>query len=258
MAAVEDRSTESAWYAFMAFDPAQHRRVRGYYTQFFRGCRAVLDLACGRGEFLDVLKAQGIAGVGLDIDPGMAQQARQASHKVEEADAFDYLTSQRGAFDGIFSAHFVEHLPPDRAVELITRAFAALQPGGRLLLATPNSASLPTLQREFWWDASHVRFYDIDLLRFWLTQAGFEQVEGGTNPESWPGSPIGLDDLVVPKLPPLGFADKVVRRLGLSRLVQRTDATHHQLTVVAGALGTLLQELYRPNEIYVTGRKPAA
>jgi SAM-dependent methyltransferase len=247
MAAVGDRSTESAWYAFMGFDPDQHRRVRGFYRRFFTGCHHVLDLACGRGEFLDVLRQDGIGAVGLDHDAGMVELARKAGHQVEDADAFEYLAQHPVAFDGIFSAHFVEHLPPERVTELIGLASRALEPGGRLVLATPNSASLPTLQREFWWDPTHVRFYDVDLLRFWLTEAGFNEVEGGTNPESHPGSPIGLTELEVPRAGPLARA--FYRLTGISKI------RHHQM-VLAGSLQGLIRELYRPNEVYVVGRKP--
>lgn len=230
----------------MGFDAEQHRRVRGFYVSFFRGCQSVLDVACGRGEFLEVLRKEHITCRGVDSDEGMVRMASGAGNTVEIGDAFSFLQTHPSSFDGIFSAHFIEHLPSDEAARLIELSHNALQPGGRLLLATPNSASLPTLQREFWWDPTHVRFYDMDLLRFWFTRAGFRSVVAGENPESHPGSPIGVTELEVPPAPRMArFFDRL---LGLNRL------RHHQI-VLSGSLRGLIQQLYKPSEIYVTGLK---
>jgi len=241
--------TESAWYAFMGFDPAQHRRVRGHYVSFFKGCQQVLDIACGRGEFLDVLRAANVPGEGVDNDEGMVRAARAAGNQVELGDAFAFLEAHPSTFDGIFSAHFIEHLEPDTAGRLIELCCSALQPGGRLVVATPNSASLPTLQHEFWWDPTHVRLYDAALIRFWFSQAGFIEVEAGENPESHPGSPIGLTELEMPPASPLARA--YYRLTGMSRL-------RRQQMVLSRSVQGLIRELYRPSEIYVTGRRRSA
>lgn len=241
-------TTESDWYAFMRFDPAQHRRARGYYVPFFKGCLRVLDVACGRGEFLDVLRDARIPGEGIDTDEGMVQAARASGNQVELGDAFGFLEAHPASFDGIFSAHFIEHLESEVATRLIELSVTALRPGGCLVVATPNSASLPTLQHEFWWDPTHVRLYDIDLIRFWFSEAGFADIKGGENPESHPGSPIGLKELEMPPANP--FARALYRLTGISAL-------RRQQMVLSRSLQGLIRELYRPSEIYVTGRKPA-
>src|SRR2546423_2579852 len=239
--------TESAWYAFMGFDPAQHHRVRGYYVPFFKACHRVLDVACGRGEFLDVLRDARIPGEGVDNDEGMVQTARAAGNQVEFSDAFTFLERHPASFDGIFSAHFIEHLESNAAARLIDLSAASLQPGGCLVVATPNSASLPTLQHEFWWDPTHVRLYDLDLIRFWFSQAGFVEISGGENPESHPGSPISLEEL---EIPPASLVARAFYRLtGIS-------AVRRQQMVLSRSFQGLIRELYRPSEIYVTGRKP--
>jgi O-antigen chain-terminating methyltransferase len=96
----------------MGFDPAQDRRVRGYYVPFFKGCQRVLDVACGRGEFLDVLRDAQIPGEGVDNDRGMVEAARSAGNRVEMGDAFSFLETHHASFDGIFSAHFIERAAP--------------------------------------------------------------------------------------------------------------------------------------------------
>src|SRR5205809_7100118 len=136
--------TESAWYAFMGFDPAQHRRVRGHYVSFFKGCQQVLDIACGRGEFLDVLRAANVPGEGVDNDEGMVRAARAAGNQVELGDAFAFLEAQPSTFDGIFSAHFIEHLESDTAGPRLAPCCRAPHPGGAPGVATAHPAPPPT------------------------------------------------------------------------------------------------------------------
>jgi O-antigen chain-terminating methyltransferase len=138
-------SSEARFYDFMGFEPEFATRVRGFYLPFFEGCTSVLDIASGRGEFLGVLRDAGIAGVGVDFDPLMVRTARAAGHQVEEGDAFEYLRGREAAFDGVFSAHFIEHLPAERVSELFELAFRALRPGGRLVVCPPTATSRPTL-----------------------------------------------------------------------------------------------------------------
>src|SRR3979411_2406257 len=92
----------------------------------FEGKGDGLDLACGRGEFLDVLGR----GTGVDIEEKMVVAAREAGHDVALGDAFEYLRDRPETYDGIFSAHFVEHLPYERAAELVGLAWRALKSGG--------------------------------------------------------------------------------------------------------------------------------
>jgi SAM-dependent methyltransferase len=263
----ESRSAEFDFFEHMAFDPEQLRESRAFYVPMFEGCQEVLDVACGRGEFLEALGR----GTGVDIEEAMVLRAREAGLQVALDDAFVYLELHPGSFDGIFSAHFIEHLPYDRAAELIGRSYAALRPGGTLVLVTPNAASIPTLQRHFWWDATHVRMYDPELLKFMLKQAGFQGLEDGVNPRNDPGYPIDVGQLVPPPIDPLGplelpshwsnLRTKVGKRhqLELSRQLQlldhRTQVLYHYLTVMASSLRGLVSALYTPSEVYVRGCK---
>jgi len=241
---------EYGFFEHMGFKSELIREARAFYVPMFEGCESVLDVACGRGEFLDALGR----GSGVDIEERMVEAARKAGHEVALGDAFDYLHDNPLAFDGIFSAHFIEHLPYDRAAELIGLVSGALRPGGVFVVCTPNAASLPTLQRQFWWDASHVRMYDVELLRFMLIGAGFDDVKGGENPRNLPGCPIDLDALAVPPIEAIElprFRSKEFRVLD-----DRTQVAHHQLSVLASSLRGLVEALYTPSEIFVRGRKP--
>ena len=80
----------------------------------------MLDIGCGRGEFLDLMKEAGIPARGIDLDAESVALCRSKGHEAETADLFVYLSDQAdGTFDGIFAAQVVEHLPPERLPHMI-------------------------------------------------------------------------------------------------------------------------------------------
>ena len=267
---------ESDYYSFMGFDPAHARAGLSFYAPFFAGLGPVLELAPGRGEFLDVLREAGTTARGVDIDEGMVAAAVERGHDVVLGDAIEYLhEAEPGTYGGVFAAHFVEHLDPDVVLDLATAARRAVRPGGRLVLVTPNAASLSVMGYDFWKDPTHVRFYDPMLLKFFLTRAGFEIEESGVNPRNDPGPPPHLH-ATPPVEPHPSLTETIaeaVRRAAKTSKVKdpANDVGHllgHLLGIVAERLRvteeallglyrtheTLLKQLYPGNEIYVVGR----
>jgi SAM-dependent methyltransferase len=169
-------------YQTKQVDPEWNRKVLSFYLPYFQGAQRVLDVGCGQGDFLELLAADGIAVQGVDIDAQMVAHCRTKGLPVVEADLFPYLTEQKERFDGIFSSNVIEHLSSNEAVNFVSLACAALQPGGVLLIATPNPKSLIVHLHEFWRDATHVRLYSAELLEFLLSLAGFTEVTSHGNP----------------------------------------------------------------------------
>ncbi len=159
-----------------------NREVLRFYAPFFKHSTAVLDVGCGQGQFLEWLAAEGIAAQGVDSDTRMVAVCREKGLSVVEADLFAYLAEQQERFDGIFSSNVVEHLSAENVLRFIQLAYAALRPGGILLLATPNPESLIVHLHEFWRDATHVRLYNAPLLAFMLHAQGFRDIMSGANP----------------------------------------------------------------------------
>ena len=106
------------------------------YVQDFREAAPVLDLGCGRGEFLGLLREAGLDARGVDLDADMVAFARGEGLDVEQTGAVEYLESiEDASLGGIFAAQVVEHLPPPVLVRLLELAAVKLRPGGLLVAA---------------------------------------------------------------------------------------------------------------------------
>lgn len=160
----------------------RNREVLRFYAPFFKQNTSVLDVGCGQGQFLELLAAKGIVAQGVDSDSRMVALCCEKGLSVVQADLFAYLTEQQERFDGVFSSNVVEHLSAEDVLRFIHLAYAALRPGGVVLLATPNPESLIVHLHEFWRDATHVRLYNAPLLAFMLHVQGFRDIVSGANP----------------------------------------------------------------------------
>jgi O-antigen chain-terminating methyltransferase len=139
---------------------------------------AVLDLGCGRGELLRLLGEHGISARGVDASGEMVRRCRDAGLAVEQAEVAAALAAAApGSLGGVVAAHLVEHLPPEEVDRLVRLAWAALAPGGALLLETPNPTSLVVAARNFWVDPTHRRPVHPAALQRLAELAGFDPVE---------------------------------------------------------------------------------
>ncbi|HWP84049.1 MAG TPA: class I SAM-dependent methyltransferase [Terriglobia bacterium] len=153
------------------------RRRQRFYLPFFKGRSAVLDIACGRGEFLELLRDAGIPAKGVDLDADMVACCLGKGLDVAQADVFSYLDSvPDGTLGGIFTAQFVEHLEPRLYLQLIAQCAAKLAPGGVLAIETQNPECLAIFSQSFYLDPTHVRPIPPAQLRFALIEAGLERV----------------------------------------------------------------------------------
>ena len=262
------------WYAQRGFTTETVRRARAWYLRFIPEPGDLLDVGCGRGEFLTAAVEAGHRVLGLDHDRAMLAEARGLP--VREADALDFLQSIPDRYDSITAFHEIEHMPVREAEAMIRLAGDRLRPGGRLIIATPNPGSLPTIAHEFWRDPTHVRPYDRELIEFLTTGAGLETVSAGVNPESERGLPVDLDDLGLhPPAPANGASSPstsrasrwVAARLADSDYGQDLERAIHdvsdgllhtrqELARIASVLRRFLEVAYEPSELYVVARRP--
>jgi O-antigen chain-terminating methyltransferase len=147
------------------------------YAPLFDGASDVLDVGCGRGEFLELLRLRGIRGRGIDVNHEMVELCRSRGLDVEEADALGYLTRlSDGALGGVFAAQVVEHLAPDYLLALLEQAARVLRPGSRMVLETINVASWTAFFESYLRDPTHARPLYPDTLRYLVIASGFEDV----------------------------------------------------------------------------------
>jgi SAM-dependent methyltransferase len=125
------------------------------YLQLVADHAPVLDLGCGRGEFLQLLADADIAAEGVDSDSGMVARCREAGLAAVHGDAIDYLTGREdGTVGTIFCAQVIEHLPVAVLQKLLELARRKLRVDGLFIAETVNPHSIPAL-KTFWVDLTH-------------------------------------------------------------------------------------------------------
>ncbi len=166
-------------FAYRFRGPEDHvRRSEEVYRPYFANCRNVLDIGCGRGEFLDLMREMEIPARGIDLGEESVAQCLAKGLQAEVADLFVYLGPDTGGeFDGIFASQIVEHLDPARLPEMIRLCAASLRRGGVLAIETPNPACLAIFATYFYLDPTHTRPAPHPLLEFYMEEAGLGFIE---------------------------------------------------------------------------------
>lgn len=151
------------------------------YLRFFHECKNVMDIGCGRGEFIQLLHQNGTGAFGIEIDPEMVKECRAKNLNVVDVDAVSYLKIQmkrktQDSIDGIFSAQVVEHLYMDYIIEMLRLCYQILEPNRFIVLETINVRSLATFTSSIYLDPTHVKPIHPETLQFILESIGFRDV----------------------------------------------------------------------------------
>jgi SAM-dependent methyltransferase len=153
------------------------RERQRVYVDDFRQASPVLDIGCGRGELLSLLREAGVEARGIDADADMVAYARGDGLDVEQADLVEYLERVGDAsLGGIFMGQVVEHLPPGVLVRSLELAAAKLRPGGLLIAETINPLS-PLALRHYFADLTHAQPLVPETLQLLARQSGFAETE---------------------------------------------------------------------------------
>lgn len=136
-----------------------------------------VDLGCGRGEWLEFLKENGVMASGVDMNQRMVEQCRSLGLQATQGDAIIYLKSLPDASQAIVSGfHIVEHLAFPQLLELLRESFRVLRPGGIAIFETPNPECLRVSTYTFYMDPTHRNPVPLELLSFVATHVGFSSV----------------------------------------------------------------------------------
>ena len=153
------------------------RRVEDYVPILAAGSD-IVDVGCGRGELLALLKERGVTARGVDANPAMVELCRSHGFDVEESDALSYLQRQAdGCIGGLIAIQVVEHFTPDYLVKFLETAFHKMRPGAPLLLETINPACWMAFFETYLRDLTHRQPLHPETLKHLVQASGFTNVD---------------------------------------------------------------------------------
>ncbi len=236
------RGFDYARYEFCLRDHPLLLQMQAADVSHFRGCERVLDLGCGAGIFLELLRRAGIEGEGVERSEAIADYARGMGLQIETGNALAWLQQAGQRYDGIYCSHFIEHLDFDQVQDLLQQITEKLRPGGVLVLAFPDPESIRSQLLGFWRDPEHVRFYHPELIATLATALGLscEWRSYDDQPHrvvSFPLAPPPVAEApggVMPGPVPAGgrWIGRLLARLGLVSVSQYQELLHEVNRVV--------------------------
>ena len=148
------------------------------YVSLFAGASDVLDVGCGRGEFLSLLKEHAITARGIDVNQTMVDVCTDKGLMASAGDALAYLRAQPDeSLGGLIAAQVIEHLEPPYINAFVEVAFAKLRPGAPIVLETINPACWYAFFSSYIRDYTHKQPVHPETLSFLMSAAGFQKVE---------------------------------------------------------------------------------
>lgn len=184
----ECRAPNEALYSAFedAFRGPRHeiKKRQSIYLRFISAAEVgaeetpILDLGCGRGEWMELLRDHHFIARGLDRNGAFVAQCQALGLDVEHSDALVYLRSlPDSCLGGITSFQMIEHVPFELVLSMLDEIMRVLKPRGLVILETPNPRNLQVGAHHFHLDPTHFKPLPPDMLRFFLQAKGFSDCQ---------------------------------------------------------------------------------
>jgi len=154
------------------------KQRQSIFLDHFKNCQSVLDIGCGRGEFLSLLKENGIGAKGIDLNEDMILFCQKNGLDASQGNALTYLQSFKDkSLDGVFSGQVIEHMQPDELISLVKLCYDKMKFGTHFVAETVNPTCLSVFAKSFYMDLSHVKPIHPATIKFLMESVGFRDVE---------------------------------------------------------------------------------
>tara|TARA_Y100001968_G_scaffold327865_1_gene373818 strand:- start:18017 stop:19252 length:1236 start_codon:yes stop_codon:yes gene_type:complete len=136
--------------------------------------KTVLDIGCGRGEWLEHCEKKGFKAIGIEMNKKMFIKCESKGFDVLFGDAIDLLKDLDDDSVSIVSGfHFIEHIENQKLNIILCEIKRILSPAGVLIFETPSIDNLSVSSKLFYLDPTHINPINPDEIIFRLTQLGF-------------------------------------------------------------------------------------
>lgn len=186
---VEESAAEAKEYLYISFEDhfrggRQEIKDRlAYYIPIVRQANAgsqerlILDAGCGRGEWLELLKDEGLVARGVDINRMLVESCSETGLDAVQSEIIDYLqTLKDNSIGAVTAFHLIEHLPYEVCLRFFDESLRVLKPGGLVIFETPNPENIQVGACNFYFDPTHRNPLPAQTVKFLAESRGFTSV----------------------------------------------------------------------------------